>query len=274
MNVIIYNALNNKQINGTLFYAFEYYCFLNKFTDVKLIIFNQEDPDFVKNTFRDKYNIEESSIQDIIFIDKHTDIFKMKIKNAMILDLRTYSKLKPFLKNSKLRVYSNKTEKFEDHDTTFYGFYSYQNFSKKTRLKFYTDIHKTFDEHGENTFLSFLAGNGKQISNELRLSNAIIKSLNEHNDNLFKKINKIIYYHTGALDVNNRIVVESFIHKIPLKVYFNGHFNDSIFERTYELERNGLKEFVLDSNDILIEDFLKDCNDILPKGYKQMQLEM
>jgi hypothetical protein len=264
MNCILYNVLNNKQINGTLFYAFEYYCFLNKFTDIKFVIFKNEDNEYLKSIFFDKYT-DPFLIDKIIFINSYKDLVNLKIKNSLMLDLNTYKKLSPFLKNSKMRVYSNKIDDFKNDNASFYGFYDYQHFHKKTRLKFFVDIHKIFDKKEDKIFVSFLTGDFKQILNSLKLNenDTLYKTLSEHNYNLFKRINKIIYFHTGYMDVNNRIVVESFIHKTPLEVHYNGHYNDSVFERTEELNKNGLKEFILDENDILIKDFLKDCNDIL-----------
>lgn len=267
MNAVLYNVLNEKQINGTLFYAFEYYCFLNKFTDVKFIIFNNDNNEYIKSIFLDKYS-ETTLIDKIIFIDKYLDIFKMKINNCMILDLNTYKKLSPFLKNTKMKVYSNKTDEYKNDNAVFYGFYDYQHFQKKTRLKFYKNIHKTFDEKEDKIFVSFVIADYKQVLNSLNLNenDVLYKTLSEHNYNLFERINKIIYYHAGYMDVNNRIVVEAFIHEIPLEVHYNGHYNDSVFERTEELNKNGLKEFILDEDDILIKDFLKDCIDLLPNS--------
>lgn len=270
MNAIIYNVLNNKQINGTLFYAFEYYVFLLKYTDLNLIIFGDADSGFIKSIFNDKYNVDDAVIERIIFINRHRDLITLNLKNVMFLDLRSYSSLKPFIRHAKFKVYSNKIERYEDDRSIFYGFYNYQHFNKKTRLKFFQNIHNIYTEKGNLLFVSSLAGDNEKIIKELNLNEkeVLVKTLNVHNENLFKRIDKIIYYHTGMLDVNNRIIVEAYIHNIPIRIIFNGHFNDSVFERYNELSQNGLGEFILTDDDILIKDFLKDCNDILPNCYK------
>jgi hypothetical protein len=267
MNAILYSFINHKKINGTLFYCFEYFIYLKKFnTDVKFIIFDasEEDLEFIKYVFTDKYNFQKEYLSDLIIIKKYSDLFKLKLKNVLIFDVRTFDKLNNFLPNTNKLVYSNEKPTSNNFkNTTFYGFYDYQLKDKVTRLKFFKKIHKVFKNKGDKIFISSLSADLEKVTKYLKIDKSLVffKMPSQHNENLFANINKIIYWHSGQLDKNNRIVVESFIHNIELEILFNSNLNDSVYER-YECIKNGnINELFLDDSDIIITDFLKGIND-------------
>lgn len=269
MNAVVYHSNSHKKINGTLFYCFEYYCFLKQYIpSIKYILLNTniDDLNNFKQIFKEKYNVNESYYIDIINLTKFTDFVKLKIKNLLILDIHTYEKIKDFCGNIKtLRIYSNESHKYLNlkHNHIFYGFYEdYQNFNIKTRLKFYFEIHNTFEQKGNKLFVTSLNADIPYMLKTLNLhkNEVYVKNLNSHNSNLFANINKMIYWHSGNIDTNNRALVESYIHNIELNVILNGHISDSIYERHNELLKNGLLNFNI-YDDILIKDFIKDCID-------------
>lgn len=268
-HAVIYHSNEHKKINGTLFYCFEYYAFLKThIPDIRYVICNASsvDIEWFKRIFKEKYTVNDNVINDIVCVDKRTDIVKLKLSNVLLLDINTYQKVKPFLGAAKsIRIYSN-----ELHDClntranhVFYGFYeTYQRFNKKTRLKFYVDIHRTYTVRGEKVFVTSLNSDNDYILGVLNLTReqAFVKNVNAHNANLFENINRMIYWHGPVTDTNNRAVVESYIHSIPLEVHLNGWYSDSIYERTEELKQNGLTDFTLTPYDILIQDFVNDCS--------------
>lgn len=263
MNCVIYGLIQNKKINGSLFYAFEYFAFVKQNTDIdiKFILFDasEDDLNYIKEVFRDKYTVSEDILNCMMYYKKPTTLLKLGIKQAMMFDMRTYSKVRPFIKG-KIHCYYNKLDfhcKQNDKDS-FYGFYSYQPSKFQTRLKFYTDIHKTFEEHGDETFISSPWAITEDITDIIDVQNPLTKDLNTHIDNLFKRINKIIYWHNGTLDANNRIVVEAAIHGIEIDIHFNNNENDSVYER-YQALKDGIHKFVLTTDDIMIKNFVKDC---------------
>lgn len=263
MNAIIYNFIKHKKINGTLFYCFEYFCFLKKnLSELKFIIFNcdLEDYNYIKDVFKDKYNFNNNFLDDIIIIQKYTDISKFNFQNVITLDIRTYETLHPFLKNSNIFAYANDSHRFlnKNDNHIFYGWYDFQTFDIKTRLKLYKEIHKTFKTKGDKIFISTLCGDNSEIIKLLNLNadKVISKHLLTHTFNLFKEINKVIYWHTGNLDRNNRIIIEAKIHEIKLEVYLNSFFKDSIAERFENVQNGNVQEYFLADDDILIRDFL------------------
>ena len=266
MNVLLYKQNEFKRINGTLFYSFEYFIFLKRYlTDLKFFIITNSLIDDIKNILTERYTFDVSILQDVLTISK-LKYYENNVENLMMLDVDTYDNIKDFLgKTKNVFVYSHRSHKHLNEKTNvcFYGWYDYQNFNKKTRLKFLTDSYKTHNA-GDKVFLTHLNGNVENIIQELKLdrSNLLFKKPNEHNEGMFSKIGKIIYYHTGCQDTNNRTVVESFIYNIPIQIEFRGYTNDSVYERFNELQRNGLRDFELDETDIMIKDFLHGCDSV------------
>lgn len=263
MNAVLYNFITHKKINGTLFYCFEYFCLLKKYnSDIKFVIFNCsfDDLNYIKSIFNDKYSFNEQFLDDIIVIQRYSDIIKLKLKNVLTLDVRTYETLYAFLQKSKIFAYANDSHQFlnKNLNHNFYGWYDFQTFNIKNRLKIYKEIHKTFNNKGNKILITSLCGDNIQIAKTLKLdlNNILIKQSSDHNFNMFSQINKIIYWHTGNLDRNNRSIIESVIHNIELEVYLNGFFKDSISERFNSVKNGNADEYFLDEHDILVQDFL------------------
>ena len=115
MNAVLYNFITHKKINGTLFYCFEYFCLLKKYnSDIKFVIFNCsfDDLNYIKSIFNDKYSFNEQFLDDIIVIQRYSDIIKLKLKNVLTLDVRTYETLYAFLQKSKIFAYANDSHQF------------------------------------------------------------------------------------------------------------------------------------------------------------------
>jgi len=268
MNVILYNSNNHKTINGTLFYCFEYFLYIKQYQpDIKYFILNADLDNFemFKSVFKEKYTFDHKFLEDFVLIPKLTDIARSDIKNLLILDINTYTKVRYFLsKVDNVRIYSNDTHKFINTkpNHTFYGWYPYQIFNIKERLKLYKEVHITYNTKGDSIFLSSPQKDNDSIVLKLGLdeNKVYTKKYLQHNEKLFENINEIIYWHTGQLDKNNRIVAESYLHDIPIKVYLNGNENDSIKER-HDIICNGDPDVLfLSDDDKLIRDFLNDCN--------------
>lgn len=267
MNVLLYKQNEFKRINGTLFYTFEYFIFLKQYVaDLKFFIITNSLLDDIKNILTEKYAFDASILQDVLCISK-LKYYEMSVQNAMMLDVDTYENIKDFLgKTKNVFVYSHRSHKYlnEKPNVCFYGWYDYQNFNKKTRLKFHFDSYKLYETLGDKTYLTHLNGNVDNIIHELGLNRDTLmyKMPNEHNKSLFKQVGKIVYYHTGCLDTNNRTIVESFIYKIPLELHLRGYTNDSVHERFQSIQQTGLKQFELDVNDVMIKDFLNGCDSL------------
>lgn len=267
MNVVLYHSNKHKKINGTLFYAFEYYCLIKEsIPDLKYILFNATNDDLkeIKRILLNKYNVPSSYIEDITNKEKYVDILKLNIKNLLILDVHTYERIKDFTLNiDNVKIYSNDSHDFlnlkDNH--IFYGWYKYQIFNKKTRLKIYKEIHKTYEKKGNKVYLSSPNSKYGFITKELGLNqdDIITKLPNKTDDDLFEKINKIIYYYAQS-DTNNRIIVEAYIHNIEVELH-NVFAYDSVQERYDTIKAGNVSELFLTNDDILIKDFIKDCSE-------------
>lgn len=265
MNAVIYYVNSHKKINGTLFYCFEYYSFIKQYIpDLKIILLNTSDEDmkFIKEIFIEKYLIDNVNC---LNLTKITDFAKLNIQNLLILDINTYKKIKDFsYKIDKIHIYSNDTNNYlnKKNNHIFYGWYDFQNFNIKTRIKLFKELHRTFKDKGNKTFITFLNADNKYVLYNLGINDedVYVKKLNEHNKNLFQNINRIIYWHNGQLDKNNRTLIESQIHNIELLVYLNGYEHDSIKERWDTIQQGNVDEYYLTIDDILVQNFIKDCN--------------
>lgn len=277
MDAVVYVSKPRKQINGSLFYCFEYYAFLKQFNkDLKFIFVwglsprikwgDEPNIEFFKEIWKDKYNFDHSILDDIITMSP-VQYMMADVKNVLMLDVHSYIMIKDFLgKMNKLFLYSNKPtgEEYLNKDprTTFYGWYdNYQFYNIKTRLKLYKEIHKTFEVRGDKTYISSPNGDNLAIAQQLGLDldTVYLKENNTHFSGLFERINKIIYWHCGNNDANNRIIIESCIHNIPIEIHCNGYLDDSVYDRKQLLEQNKAEEFYLTDNDIMVRDFLEAC---------------
>jgi hypothetical protein len=264
---ILYNHLEHKKINGTLFYAFEYFIFLKKYIpSLKFLLFKISKSDFlfIINSLKNKYNIDDNCFSDILPVYKFTDIRFFNISSLIVLDIVSFEKIKPFVINSvsKIFVYSNDTHSYLNlyDNVTFYGWYDYQSFNFKTRLKLFKDIHITYLNKGNKIFFSSPSVNPFSYIGNLDINNILVKENNSIHLNLFEKISKVIYYHNGCRDTNNRLIPESFIHNVELEVIFNDNFNDSIKDR-FDLIKSSPSDLFLSRDDLLISDIISHYKD-------------
>ena len=266
MNAVLYHSHDYKKINGTLFYCFEYFVFLKQFLpDIKYVLMNTDETDLelFLSVFRDKYVFDESFLDDIIPLKKYTDFIRLGVSNIMTLDVKTYTIMSPFMgKACSVSAYSNDIHGFvgKKPHHTFYGYYDYQPCDIKTRLKLYKDIHRLYGDRGDKIFVSTPSIGNNIVLGKLGLKkeDVYFKTGNTHHTNLFKNIGSIIYYHTGH-DRNNRVVVEAYIHDIPITIHYNGYDNDSVKERHDLICHGDPKVLFLSDDDVMIRNFINDC---------------
>ena len=271
MNAIIYLDNPHKPINGTMFYCFEYYVFLKQYCpDLKFIHLSSSQPtvDYFKEIFIDKYQFDMALLDDVIPLNR-IQLMSSVIKCVIMFDVRSYIEAKDYLgRASKVLLYCNKEEGMPylnyRSNHTFYGWYdSYQAYNVKNRLKLYPAIHKIFlDRPGNKTLVSSPNGDNAAIANMLGLDmdNVLIKKPKVHFTGLFERINKIVYYHVGKNDANNRIIVEAAIHDMDIDVHINGHESDSVYDRYNVIKSGNVSELLLTEDDRMVQDFLEIAN--------------
>ena len=145
MKNILYAFQEHKKINGTLFYCFEYFVFLKE-RDPS-VVFNiykitAQDLDMIKDVFVSRYNFNCKILNDILPVNNIRDLAKLKNIKTLILDVNTLRQSYIFIKND-IICYANKGyQKIQskDKEISYFGYYNYQNYGHKCRLKFYFDI--------------------------------------------------------------------------------------------------------------------------------------
>jgi hypothetical protein len=269
---IIYKILPNKKINGSLFYAFEYFKFIkDNFKDIsiKLIIYNEssDNKNFYFSTFKDKYSGDlENDFKDIFFISGFVDLYNITKTNTktVYFDVRSYEDTYAFMK-SDLLVYVNQNVKNQkdgvsiskNKKLTKFGYYDYQNYDVKTPLKIYFDIHKKPRKTKKGIFVS----SPLKISSEyLKHKDFRSKENNKNIENLFEKFDKFVYYHNGK-DTNNRLILECYyfgkdieiIDDIPGKP----DIKDSIDYRFNDIKNGKIEKYRLTIEDPMIQEIIK-----------------
>jgi len=233
MKSVLYYVMPEKIINGTLFYAMEYFLIINEIEPTKLILkCDIKTYDFIIECFHIKYNYDYK-LDKFILYSNYTSLPKHIKNNVLILDTQTYKKCKCLIK-SKIFLYSQNGK--NDIFNKTYGFYKYQNFNIKTRLKLGLKYYKKYTELYDN-FSS--AGNMKNTSKKPN----IFTNLMEY---------KNWYYKHNTFDTNNRFIIEARYFNKNLSIQEYEKFDDSIDDRL----NSNINNFILDTNDMMIKEFI------------------
>jgi len=253
-NSVYYYFIKDKKINGTLFYCFEYFEFLNNYRDTYFYIYDisKEDLEFVKNIFKNKYNFNEEILEKIIPINNIREIYNSQGYKNLILDIRTFNKISPFLKNDIYAFVNERGNLFKSKikKIFYYGSYDYQSYDIYNILKFNFNIFKPF-ENPKNGKEFISAGNLKNLP-----KNVDKKKPNEF-FNIFKEYEKFKYIH-NYLDVNNRFIVECFFYERELEFVNEIKVIDSAVLRYEDCLNGNLEEYKLTKDDKIIQGILND----------------
>jgi hypothetical protein len=259
---VIYKWQPNNKINGSLFYAFEYYIMINtlKKTNFYIIDIPDNDLKLVKQAFKSKYTEAIYSYIDNLQSMRMVCLYKEPLLKSLFVDIHSYKSTRAFTRGIHY-VFSN-----EAHDnyrsksgTFYYGSYNYQIFDTRYYIKLNFDIFKKINTFGNNTFISFRNKNlfnMEEILTKYNITNPYIKSDKSVFDNLFLNINKVVYVHV-LQDTNNRIIPEAFFYNIPVIIIELCNIVDSTILRFNDIQENGLNNYYLKNNDKLILDLVE-----------------
>jgi hypothetical protein len=255
---VVYKHKPNNKINGTFFYCFEYFQFLKKFVDVKFYIvdISEKDINLISKIFTEKYT---SNFNDVVPI-KIIDLYKLKLDQTLILDVMTFYDCKEFLTNQ-IHCYSNNDHsmfRYKNNRTvTYYGSYSqYQKFDIFSHIKFNFDIFRKLTKNGHGVFISalnqeYIRCNINRWQQEFGRP-IIIKKSHSGQGNMFEHIDGVHYVHTQR-DTNNRIIPEAFFYGKTVTIEDLHPEIDSIKLRYEDILANGLKNYTLTEDDIIIQ---------------------
>ena len=265
---VIYTWQKHKKINGTLFYCFEYFLQLSILKeDVIFYIIDipDKDKEYIIKLFKDKYKEEFHKFINITQISR-TKLGLLNLSDILVLDIKTYSKISPFIKaSSKINLFYNEDAslnavKIRDNTTTF-GTYNYQCYQKKCILKIGLSFQKEYNTINKGVFIScpeFSMINEKTNSILLKKNIVYKKELNKFHEGLFNNINEIIYVHIG-LDKNNRIIPESFYHNkkcTVIKQTDTIDIIDSVDIRYQDCLDGNINKYILNKNDKIIKEMM------------------
>jgi len=251
MKAVIYRFQEYHKINGSLYYAIEYYLYLRKYIDIKLFIVDGKNHTKLLNeVWYDKYSCppkyETPSRIDLLR-------YKDALEKVLMIDIKSHNELHDFLHCNIVQfVNENVVKKF--NNAKYFGSYSYQNYDYFSYLKLGCEFHNTFKQ-GDKIFISSAAIKKVNLSN-YQSDKYIIKSSNINYNNLFNEIYKVIYHHE-QLDTNNRIIIESVYHNKELEIIFNCLIKDSISLRKHDLDNNNIAKYLINDECPMIKEMIK-----------------
>jgi len=259
---VIYEMKEHKKINGTLFYCFEYFIFLNQYKDTTLYLTNIDEEYLLhlKELFTQRYNFDTELLNKITLLNGIREMYDVKLEKALYLDVKTFMTIGMFFKCDTI-IYSNEwidkpTSKVKD--IKLFGYYDYQNFDVKEKLKFHFGIYAPIPKTDTKTaFVSGLNADENVVINNLNITekNYIFKPIDRAIDDLFMKFDVLYYYHS-AFDKNNRLIPECFFYNKEVKITYTDLPKDSIYYRYNDIKENGIGAYTLDENDLLIKEML------------------
>lgn len=248
-----------------MFYAFEYFIFLNKSTPTLFYINNITDDYLqeIKELFKERYDFDEELLDYILPIVSIRDYLSLKhtLEKALFLDLRSFDNLHPFL-SCKCVVYANDTHTISTKkDIALFGYYDYQHFNIKEKLKFNFDIFRPIEDVKTDTAFVSAPNQVEDIMYLLPIkeSNVIFKPKQHSVTSLFESFDTLYYYHS-TLDKNNRFIVESMYFNKDVNITYTGEEKDSVYLRYNDIIDNGIEQYRLTDEDLIIKEMLKDLD--------------
>jgi hypothetical protein len=265
--MILYHFINNKWINGTLFYCFEYFVFLNQYQDTEFWLFDITDKklQYIKEIFKNKYDFDTELLSKIKRVNLKD--FKKTHEKAIILDNRTYHNLRLFLSDTEVLwqktdnpSFNFSIDKTSEKDTLF-GSYHFHKYEIEQHLQFHFDIYKPLRKTKNQIYISSLSIDKDKVVKILQtrgifLDNKIFfKDTTNHKENLFEEFNTFLYLKNDSLDTNNRLIVESYYYNKNI-ILVDDKQDDSSFQRLQELNEYGIEYFRLSLKNKLIQKYL------------------
>jgi hypothetical protein len=257
---VVYKFNPRHKLNGTLFYSFEYFKFLQKYIDVNYYVIglSPQDLNLVTNVFQEKY-ITTPDITPV----KTTELYGLKLDRTLVLDIDSFYYTKECLTNE-VHCYSNNTHPMfrykNPRQVTYYGCYHYQNFDVTAHARLNFEIFKPITKSQPGVFIS-----GREVDIKSHLSvlekqfnkPVILKKAQSGTGNLFELIDHVHYMHFTR-DTNNRIIPEAFFYNKKLTIDSSGYDGiDSVSLRYNDILQNGLGNYTLSESDEMIQAMLR-----------------
>ena len=258
---VVYKFKPHNKINGTLFYCFEYFKFLQKSVDIKFYIIDITDKDLglVTDIFSNKYNCTIDNIVPVRTID----LYKLKLDRTLVLDMHTFNGCREFL-TGEVHCFSNESHEMfryrNSRTVTYYGSYDYQNFDVFCYIKLNFEIFKQFDHAQPGVFVTgrnvdYLQREQPRLEKQFNKP-VISKKTQNGSGNLFELIDSVHYIHL-LQDTNNRIIPEAFYYNKQVTIEEVYTELDSVRLRYNDIKENGLVNYTLTQDDLMVKAMLQ-----------------
>lgn len=261
MRTILYNFLEHKKINGSLFYCFEYYVFCrDQGHDVEFVIYNILDVDFViiKQLFSERYVFNLQYLSGLRQLNSIKDLHALDSIKTLILDVHTFERTFSFIQND-IVCFSNECNRKKRSSTKnvkYFGSYSYQSFDEEAELKLNFNIFRPLSKVKKDSI--FISSPHKQdvlLPDKYQGRSFFVKDNNKHYENLFENFSTLYYCH-GGLDTDNRLIPECFFYETEVVLELNNFPVDSVQIRYDKIKKYGVEVYNLTAEDPMLMEFL------------------
>lgn len=263
MRAVLYTFKDHNKINGTLFYCLEYFAMARALDKtVKFYIYNisPKNLETIISLFKDKYELTPDIYENIHAVNNIKDLHALNAKSYLILDVHSFNQIYYFLK-APIHCYSNESHEMirsKEKPITYYGHYDYQRFDVDVKLKLNFEIFKKINRKSDHAvFVSSRLDNYTNISypEEIKGMKIFTKNKQSHYPNMYELFDTVYYYHS-AQDTNNRLIPEAFFYKKRIIIQYSDLPRDSIYYRYQDISHNGLGNYTLDKDDVMLRNFL------------------
>lgn len=278
MNAVLYHANPANPISGNIFYLFEYYLIIRKYKEIKFIILDTNNLNYIKDIFLDKYEFDKEILDDIISWNSK-EILKLNIDKCLTTD-RVYNDLtlirakEIFIFNT-WNSFENKIKKNDKRvkifnecemcgDVNYFRKLYFKAFKKPSNVENNIFVHLPnvripSEEEFTKIYESF--NNYEQIliytDREIEYLNKFedIKVYNEHIFNFFNRFNRYAYVLPNGQDYSPRLLLEAKYLNKEILYYRNIIENDGGFKRYNDILSDNILKYELNENDDIINMF-------------------
>lgn len=259
---VFYSLIHHKKINGTLFYCFEHFVFLNKFKKTNFYIkdCSEEDLKTILKIFKEKYDYD-SNLDELIFpISSIREIYRIDIEKALFLDIRSLNEILLFLKCKDIYSFVNEEGILPESNKNikYYGIYDYQKYDVEQMLQINFDIFKKIDnKFTDAAFVSLSKSSNYKEYFKIKERKIIVKSPNEGLGNIFELVDALYFLH-NSIDTNNRAIPEAFFYNKRIEIFHSdSNLIDSVVLRYEDCLKGNLRNYWLDENNKIIRDMIE-----------------
>lgn len=268
MDAVLFYTWFNKEINGAIIDAFEYFIKIfesNPNIFLVLINGNKKIRSSLIRTFGNRYNLDDLDFEDKIICCSRPEIIRKEFDKVLVIDYSTIRKTKGILRANEIIVvcdnFTNDSNYMYNkglYNVTYYGEMPFNYRDKKYRMKILFDRFKRLRKVERGVYVNSPRNRDRTFLDDMDFEGRpMIHKSSNHLKNLFEKFDIYLYYHANTyFDPHPRLFLECRFYGKEI-IYINKkNVKDGSYYRYKDLEENGLTDRFLSKDDEIIRKFV------------------